>query len=117
MTTMIITDFVPADIDATTWENLQPFYQQLLKRNFKCVGCVKQFLLDRSELDAAAAEAGSDLYIAMTCNTEDENIKNAFLAFIENVAPELKKVKFELNKKVFEAECFSDLDTDQFGLM
>ncbi|MBT5137066.1 MAG: M3 family oligoendopeptidase [Phycisphaerae bacterium] len=117
MTTMIITDFVPADIDATTWENLQPFYQQLLKRNFKCVGCVKQFLLDRSELDAAAAEAGSDLYIAMTCNTEDENIKNAFLAFIENVEPELKKVAFELNKKVVEAECSSELDTDKFGVM
>ena len=117
MTTMIITDFVPADIDATTWENLQPFYQQLLKRNFKCVGCVKQFLLDRSELDAAAAEAGSDLYIAMTCNTEDENIKNAFLAFIENVEPELKKVTFELNKKVVEAECSSELDTDKFGVM
>ena len=114
---MIITDFVPADIDATTWENLQPFYQQLLKRNFKCVGCVKQFLLDRSELDAAAAEAGSDLYIAMTCNTEDENIKNAFLAFIENVEPELKKVAFELNKKVVEAECSSELDTDKFGVM
>ncbi len=114
---MIITDFVPADIDATTWENLQPFYQQLLKRNFKCVGCVKQFLLDRSELDAAAAEAGSDLYIAMTCNTEDENIKNAFLAFIENVEPELKKVTFELNKKVVEAECSSELDTDKFGVM
>ena len=117
MTTMIITDFVPADIDATTWENLQPFYQQLLERNFKCVGCVKQFLLDRSELDAAAAEAGSDLYIAMTCNTEDEDIKNAFLAFIENVEPELKKVTFELNKKVVEAECSSELDADKFGVM
>ncbi|MGY8755919.1 MAG: M3 family oligoendopeptidase [Phycisphaerales bacterium] len=117
MTTMIITDFVPADIDATTWENLQPFYQQLLERNFKCVGCVKQFLLDRSELDAAAAEAGSDLYIAMTCNTEDEDIKNAFLAFIENVEPELKKVTFELNKKVVEAECASELDADKFGVM
>jgi oligoendopeptidase F len=114
---MIITDFVPADIDATTWENLQPFYQQLLERNFKCVGCVKQFLLDRSELDAAAAEAGSDLYIAMTCNTEDEDIKNAFLAFIENVEPELKKVTFELNKKVVEAECSSELDADKFGVM
>ena len=114
---MIITDFVPADIDATTWENLQPFYQQLLERNFKCVGCVKQFLLDRSELDAAAAEAGSDLYIAMTCNTEDEDIKNAFLAFIENVEPELKKVTFELNKKVVEAECASELDADKFGVM
>ena len=84
MTTMMITNFVPADIDATSWENLQPYYQTLLDRKFKCEGCLEQFLLDRSELDAAAAEAGSNLYIAMTCDTENEEVKNAFLSFVEN---------------------------------
>ena len=78
MTTMMMTEFVPADIDASIWENLQPYYQQLIDREFKCSGCLKQFLLDRSELDAAAAEAGSNLYIAMTCNTEDEEAKASF---------------------------------------
>ncbi len=82
MTTMMITNFVPADIDATTWDNLQPYYKQLLDREFKCSGCLEQFLLDRSELDAAASEAGSNLYIAMTCNTEDEDAKNSFLKFV-----------------------------------
>ena len=48
MTTMMMTDFVPADIDASTWENLQPYYQQLLDREFKCSGCLEQFLLDLS---------------------------------------------------------------------
>ena len=50
---MMMTEFVPADIDASTWENLQPYYQQLLDREFKCSGCIEQLLLDRSELDAA----------------------------------------------------------------
>ena len=109
MTTLMITDFVPADIDASVWDNVQPFFQQLLERNFKCKGCIEQFLLDRSELDAAVAEAGSDLYIAMTCNTEDEDIKNAFLAFVEHVEPEWKKIGFELNKKV--------LPTLEYGLL
>jgi len=97
--TSLMTDFVPAEIDATSWETLQPYYQQLLERELKCSGCLEQLLLDRSELDAAAAEAGSNLYIAMTCNTEDEAAKAGFLAFVENVEPELKKVGFELNKK------------------
>ena len=117
MTTMIITDFVPADIDATSWENVQPYFQQLLERNFKCSGCIKQFLLDRSELDAAVAEAGSDLYIAMTCNTEDEEIKNAFLAFVENVEPEWKMIGFELNKKVVQSPHADDLDKERFGVL
>ena len=117
MTTMMITDFVPADIDATKWETLQPYYQKLLEREFKCSGCIKQFLLDRSELDASAEEAGSDLYIAMTCNTEDESAKAAFLSFIDNVEPELKKIGFELNKKVVQSKFVDDLDTERYGVL
>lgn len=117
MTTMLITDFVPAEIDATTWDSLQPYYQQLLERNLKCAGCLEQLLLDRSELDAAASEAGSNLYIAMTCNTEDEEAKNAFLSFVENVEPELKKVGFALNKKVVHSDHVTDLDEDRYGIL
>ena len=117
MTTMMITDFVPADIDAAKWESLKPYYEDLLERNFKCAGCLKQFLLDRSELDAAAAEAGSNLYIAMTCNTEDEQARAKFLSFIENVEPELKKIGFELNKKVVESPHVKDLDTERYGVL
>ena len=117
MTTMMMTDFVPADIDATNWDNLQPYYQQLLDREFKCPGCLKQFLLDRSELDAAASEAGSNLYITMTCNTEDKNAKDAFLSFVENVEPELKKLGFELNKKVVSSQHIDSLDKDRFRVL
>ncbi|MDP7008196.1 MAG: M3 family oligoendopeptidase [Phycisphaerales bacterium] len=117
MTTMMTTEFVPADIDATTWENLQPYYQQLLEREFKCSGCIEQFLFDRSELDAAASEAGSNLYIAMTCNTEDESAKKGFLAFVETVEPELKKIGFELNKKVVSSNVVQDLDPDRYGVL
>jgi oligoendopeptidase F len=117
MTTMMMTDFVPADIDATNWDNLQPYYQQLLDREFKCSGCLEQFLLDRSELDAAASEAGSNLYITMTCNTEDKNAKDAFLSFVQNVEPELKKLGFELNKKVVSSQHIESLDKDRFGVL
>ena len=117
MTTLMITDFVPADIDATTWDNLQPYYQQLIDREFKCSGCIEHFLLERSELDAAASEAGSNLYITMTCNTEDEDAKTAFLAFIENVLPELEKVAFELNKKVVQSPYVQDLENNRYEVL
>jgi oligoendopeptidase F len=114
---MMITDFIPAEIDATDWENVKSYYQQLQDRVFKCSGCIEQFLLDRSELDAAVVEAGSNLYITMTCNTEDENAKNAFLSYIEHVEPELKKVGFELNKKVVESPHVQDLDMNRYGVL
>lgn len=115
--TTLITDFVPAEIDATSWDNLQPFYQQLLDRELKCAGCLNQLILDRSELDATAEEAYSNLYIAMTCNTEDEEIKAAFLAFVEHVEPELKRVRFELDKKAVSSEHVQNLDQSRFAVL
>ena len=117
MTTMILTDFVPADIDASSWETVEPYFQQLLDREFSCVGCLEQFLLDRSELDAAVSESGSNLYIAMTCDTEDEDAKNAFLSFVEHVEPAWKKVGFELNKKVVQSPQVGDLDPQHYGVL
>jgi len=115
--TTLMTDFVPAEINATSWDTLQPYYQQLLDRVLKCSGCLDQLILDRSELDAAAAEAGSNLYIAMTCNTEDEDAKAAYITFVENVEPELKKFGFKLNKKIVNCPHVQDLDQDRYGVL
>ena len=50
----ITSDFVPADLDATRWENLEPLYQALIDRTLNCKNCLAALILDRSELDAAA---------------------------------------------------------------
>ena len=72
-----ITDFVPAELEAAQWENLQPLYQTLLDRELTSSAGLEQLLLDRSELDAAASEAHAILYINMTCHTDDEAKKHA----------------------------------------
>lgn len=111
------TDFVPADLDATQWKNLQPLYQALLDRELRCAGCLEQLLLDRSELDAAASEAQANLYIRMTCNTADEQAKAGYLDFVDHVEPQLKKAGFELDKKIAGSEHISDLDPDRFEVL
>jgi oligoendopeptidase F len=98
-----MTDFVPAKLDATKWPNLKPLYQALI--------------LDRSELDAAANEAHATLYINMTCHTDDEQIKRAYLDFVEQVEPELKKSGFELDKKIASSPHASKLDPQRFGVL
>ncbi len=115
--TTATTDFVPADLDAASWANLQPLYRALLDRELKCSGCLEQLLLDRSELDAAAAEAAALLYIGMTCDTEDEAKKKAYLDFVENVEPELAKIGFEIDKKIVGSPFTNDLDDDRYGVM
>ena len=109
--------FIPANLDATQWPQLQPLYRSLLDRNLKCPNCLEKLILDRSELDAAAAEAEANLYIAMTCHTDDANIKGRFLKFVEDVDPQLKKVGFELDRKIVQSPHAKSLDQARYGTL
>jgi oligoendopeptidase F len=109
--------FVPANLDATKWENLKPLYQQLLDRPLRCKGCLETLLLDRSELDAAASEAQANLYIAMTCDTTDEAAKKGYLDFVENVEPQLKKIGFELDRRIAASPFAAEIDQQRYGVL
>ena len=109
--------FIPATLDATQWSQLEPLYQKLLDRTLKCANCLQGLILDRSELDAAAAEAEANLYIAMTCHTDDAAIKARFLKFVEEVDPNLKRVGFDLDRKIVESPHASALDQARYGTL
>jgi len=92
--------FVPAEINAADWSTIEPLYRALVDRPLKCESCLEQLLLDRSELDAAVSEARATLYIRMTCNTTDDAARTGYLSFVENVAPPLARISFELDRKI-----------------
>jgi oligoendopeptidase F len=109
--------FVPAELDGARWDQLEPLYQALLDRELKCAGCLEELILDRSELDAAAREAIATLYIAMTCHTDDEDAKQGYLDFVENVEPELKTIGFEIDKKIVSSPHRDGLDQERYGVL
>ncbi|MEE2719880.1 MAG: M3 family oligoendopeptidase [Planctomycetota bacterium] len=109
-------DFVPSDLDALDWDQLEPLYTALVERELRCAGCLQQLLLDRSELDAAASEAQANVYIRMTCHTDDEDAKNAFLHFVEHVEPKLKDVSFRLDRRIVQCPFVDDLDQERYGV-
>lgn len=104
------TDFVPARLDATKWANIEALYTALLQRPVKTAADLEQWLLDRSELDAACSESRANLYINMTCHTDDEKIQAAWSAYLDEVPPKLKPVSFELDKK--QAAYFESIPMD-----
>jgi oligoendopeptidase F len=91
--------FVPADLDATRWANIEPLYKGLLGRPVNTLEELERWLLDRSELDAACSESRANLYITMTCHTENEAVQGAYKAYVETVAPQLEPASFELDKR------------------
>lgn len=111
------TDFVPADLDGRTWEALEPWYRQLEARELTSAADLERFLLDRSELDAAAHEAYAALYIAMTCRTNDTEARDGYLGFVENVEPALKQISFDLDRKVSDCPHAPELDQDRYGVL
>ena len=113
----VTTDFVPADLDATRWENLEPLYRKLVDRTLNCKNCLAALILDRSELDAAASEAEANLYIETTRHTDDQAVQEAFETFVREVEPHLKKVGFELDRKIAESEHADKLDEDRYGIL
>jgi oligoendopeptidase F len=109
-------EIVPDTLDATKWSQLEPLYRELIERDLHCANCLNRLIMDRSELDAAASEAGSRLYINQTCHTDDEGANKAYLDFIENVEPRLKEVGFELDKKIAASAYLRDLPAGRFDV-
>jgi len=112
-----VTEFVPADLDATKWSNIEPLYRALLERPLRCENCLAQLLRDRSELDSAVSEAQANLYITMTCHTDDELAKRAYLDFVENVQPKLKQVSFDLDRRIVQSPHAAKLDPQTYGVL
>ena len=112
-----VSEFVPQTLDASRWESLAPLYKALIDRPLHSKADVETLLLDRSELDAAASEAGDELYIQMTCHTEDAQIKGAYLAHVEQVQPKLKEVSFELDSKLVQSPHLVELDAARYAVL
>src|SRR5207302_4963274 len=92
--------FVPEPTDLGIWSLIEPLFDDLERRATaaKTVLQLEAWLLDWSELRAALDEESSRRYIAMTCHTDNPEAERAYLHFVENVEPQTKPRKFNLDK-------------------
>jgi oligoendopeptidase F len=91
--------FLSEDFKVTSWDALKPFFDDLLGRELSSVEDLKQWFKDRSELESVISEDLAWRYINMTCYTENEEYRNRYQDFIENIQPEIAPVSDKLNKK------------------
>lgn len=111
----INTEFVPADLDATSWETIEPYFKRLQDRPVDSLAELERWLLDRSELEAACRESRANLYISMTCDTDNKPVQQAYERYIQDVAPKLKPVNFALDRRQVELSTRFGLTTVQDG--
>jgi len=108
---------VPAELDATDFLNIEPIFQELLDREILSSADLERWLLDRSELAAACSESGANLYITMTCDTNDAEAAAAYRDFIENVLPKIKPLDFALDQRQVELASRFDLDPARYAVL
>lgn len=91
--------FLKEDFKVTSWEELRPFFDNLLERKLESIDDLKHWFRDRSELEAVISEDLAWRYIKMTCYTENEAYRKSYQDFVENIQPQIAPVSDSLNKK------------------
>ena len=108
--------FIPDNFDASKWENIEPYVNDLINRELSCSSCLESLISDSSNLGEHISETGALLYIGMTCDTENENKKYDFLYFVENIRPKLSKFSDALNRRIAEHPSIGNLP-ERYDLM
>ncbi len=102
--------FLPEIFTVTSWNDLQPFFLNLLERSLNSEDELKRWLLDRSELESVISEDMAWRYIRMTCYTENEEYLKAYQDFIQNIQPQIAPVSDQLNKKAASSPYLASLE-------
>jgi oligoendopeptidase F len=106
--------FLPEDFTVTTWDNLEPYFKNLLDRPVNSKADLEKWLHDMSELEAVVSEDACWRQIKMTCDTENKSLEEAFVFFVTEIQPKIQPYADKLNKKLVESPFVAELDKQTY---
>ncbi len=110
-------EFLPEDFTLTDWNSVKPYFEDLKKREITDALDLKEWLADRSELDAYLSENFAWRYIRMTCNTADEKLINDLNYFIEEIQPRVAPESDQLNQKALASPYLGELTEAGYDIL
>ena len=102
--------FLPETFTVTTWEELKPYLDKLVKQPIDSAAALKVWLRKRSELESVLSEDMGWRYIRMTCFTENEEYSKSYQDFVQNIQPPAAPYSDLLNKKALESPYLKELE-------
>ncbi|HQR00116.1 MAG TPA: M3 family oligoendopeptidase [Ferruginibacter sp.] len=102
--------FLPVDFTVTDWETLEPYFKNLLEREFQTKEDLEQWLRDQSELEAMVNEDACWRQIKMTCDTKNKALEEAVNYFFTEIQPKIQPYADALNKKLVNHPLTRELD-------
>ena len=109
--------FIGEDINLTSWETVRPYYDDLLTRSITDAEDLRQWLMDRSELESYLSENFAWRYIRMTCDTANEALVSDLNFFIEQIQPDMTAYGNELDLKAVNSPYLSQLTDEGYTVM
>jgi oligoendopeptidase F len=104
--------FISEDLVIDSWTKIKPYFEDLLAREFSNLTNFKQWLSDRSELDAVLEEDAAWRYIKMTIDTRNKSLSDSYTFFVTKIQPELAPYEDKLNQKMVDCPFFTVLNNE-----
>ncbi len=95
-------EFVADDARLNSWSEIEGYFTALENEAVDSGEAVLGWLLRQSELASCIDEVGTDRYVRMTCQTDDDARKRAYLEFVEEIEPKCKPRWYELDRRYVE---------------
>ncbi len=108
--------FIGEEIELTNWTDVQPLYENLKTREINSVTDLRQWFLDRSELESYLSENFAWRYIRQTCDTANEELVQALQFFISEIQPQLAVYGNDLDKKAADSPFLLELTDTGFDV-
>lgn len=110
-------EFVHGDFDASDLASVEALFAALQQRPIGTVADLESWLRDESELHSRIGAELARRYIAMTCHTDDETAKGAYLAMEQELMPRVKVLADGLDKKFLACPLLGALDAGRYGVL
>lgn len=98
---------------AFNWANLEKLFDTLEKRKIESKSDLESWLSDLSELEAVIVEERAARQVRTTLDTENKEYEEAYLNFIQDYDPKIKRRLFDLDKKYTALPFRKDLVTSR----
>jgi oligoendopeptidase F len=108
--------FLGQDFQLSTWESIQPFYENLKNRSLNTSQELRKFFADRSELESYLSENMAWRYIRMSCDNANQANIQAYQSFVTDILPHTSLYDDDLNKKVVENPFLDDMKETGFNI-
>ena len=107
--------YISPEANISSWDDLQPLFQELQNREINSVSDLEEFILHYSELIALFDEKYAWSYINMSCHTENKDYVQQYELFSSVIAPKASKVSNIIDKIICESPFAKDLDMQRYS--